>query len=492
MTPTTEQQTIIAEAKTGKNLAISAFAGAAKTTTCVMIANAIPKRSLYIAFNKSIAEEAKTKFPSWVDCKTLHSLAYQTIIAPEKMYKKVSGFFDTKEFIELYGDQLDYLPPPNQIETIYKVQELIRGFCQSDALDLEEFIKVALEHDRPSYEFYIPLVLQAWAAVTSKSSTVKMTHDVYLKMYQLSNPILEEYDIIYLDEYQDSNPVTLSIVYNQTSSQLIVVGDTYQSIYEWRGAVNAFNSIPDSFKQLYLTESFRFNAYIASIATKLTAIAGNTRPVIGKASNKAIESKAIICRTNMSILNYLIEAGYDNQKVYVIADLQDLWSKMYHISSLASGSKPKYPNADLKRFNNFQELTLEGEHSSELRRLLNISQKLMSGRGTHANIVAIKNVLVEKPEDADFIIVTGHKSKGLEWDEVTLDDDMFNLEDEYSDEQIEPIVALRRSQTLNLLYVAVTRARQKVNLPYSVLDILRDWKDLQEQWEFLEQESLTS
>jgi hypothetical protein len=66
--PTTEQQVIIDLATEGNNLSIQAFAGASKTTSCMMIAKAIKKPSIYIAFNKSIAEEASEKFPFHVDC----------------------------------------------------------------------------------------------------------------------------------------------------------------------------------------------------------------------------------------------------------------------------------------------------------------------------------------------------------------------------------------------------------------------------------------
>jgi superfamily I DNA/RNA helicase len=80
MKPTQQQQNIISAAKERKNLSIQARAGAAKTTTCVMVAEEVVKPSLYISFNKDIAEEAKEKFPSHVVCQTIHSIAYKAII----------------------------------------------------------------------------------------------------------------------------------------------------------------------------------------------------------------------------------------------------------------------------------------------------------------------------------------------------------------------------------------------------------------------------
>ena len=477
--PTQEQELIVTEAIRGSNLAISAFAGAAKTTTCTLIADKLQKRSLYIAFNKAIAEEAKSKFPSWVECRTLHSLAYAAIIAPDKMYKKVSGFFDSKQFIDLYGSQLDYLTDDKRLEAIFKVIEILKAYCQSDSLDLYTFSSNFLENDRPSLEFYLPLVTQAWAAVTSKASSVQMTHDVYLKMYQLSNPNLEDYEVIYLDEAQDSNPVTLDVFYNQTNSQLIMVGDSYQSIYEWRGAVNAFSAVPKDFKQLYLTESFRFTAEIADLATQLTGIAGNDKPIIGKAKVKEVKSKAIICRTNASVVDYLLSAAQEGYKVYAIADLQDLWSKLYHLSALAGGVKPKYPNADLRRFSNFAEFSSEAEFNQDLKRLANLSFRMSQGRGTHGNIVAIKNILSETAKEAEFTVVTGHKSKGLEFDVVTLDQDMFPCE---STDPEEIVDKLKENQTLNLLYVAITRAKYQLSLPQTVVELFHNKEELKEIW----------
>jgi hypothetical protein len=480
MKPTQEQQAIITSALQRQNLAITAFAGAAKTTTCSMIAKEVTRPSLYIAFNKSIATEASEKFPIHVDCKTLHSLAYADIITPNKMFKKVSGFVDTKEVIALLDKQLELYTDVEVLEIVYQVIDVIKYFCQSADFSLEEFSDVYLSEKFNSEDraFYRSLVVQVWSAMTSKSSSLKMTHDVYLKLFQLSKPTLDQYEVIYLDEAQDSNPVSLDIFYRQTHAQLVMVGDPYQSIYEWRGAVNAFDSVPASFIRKELTESFRFTQEIADLASKLTYIAGNDTKIKGLASTREIVSKAVICRTNASILQHLLSAVQNKNKVFVLADLQDLWSKMYHISALVGGAKPRYPNKSLVGFHSFDELKREAEHSAELRKLLNLSSILASGKGTHANIVSIKEVIVEDVSEADFTISTCHKSKGLEWDFVKLDDDMLDLEEEER-----PLVeVLKDGQTLNLIYVAVTRAKYGISIPASVHEVLREAETLRVRW----------
>lgn len=54
--------------------------GTGKTTTLVKYAEQRPDlRFLYVAFNNSVASEARRRFPSNVDCKTVHSLAYHDV-----------------------------------------------------------------------------------------------------------------------------------------------------------------------------------------------------------------------------------------------------------------------------------------------------------------------------------------------------------------------------------------------------------------------------
>ncbi|HEY3482838.1 MAG TPA: AAA family ATPase, partial [Streptomyces sp.] len=74
--PTPQQQAAIDAATRGQDIAMLALAGAGKTTVLRMIAEHLPdKKILYIAFNKSIADEAKQSFGRNVTARTFHSLA---------------------------------------------------------------------------------------------------------------------------------------------------------------------------------------------------------------------------------------------------------------------------------------------------------------------------------------------------------------------------------------------------------------------------------
>jgi len=79
--PTAEQQAAIDAAGRGGDVAIEALAGTGKTSTLTFVARAMPRRAVYIAFNKAIVTDAKAKFGPHVDCRTAHSLAFRVLSA---------------------------------------------------------------------------------------------------------------------------------------------------------------------------------------------------------------------------------------------------------------------------------------------------------------------------------------------------------------------------------------------------------------------------
>lgn len=99
MRPTEEQQFAIDLAIKGDDLKLAAFAGAGKTTTLKLIANAMgKKRGVYLAFNKAIVASLEGKLPPNVEAKTFHSLAYREFGAPirHKLDQRLTGQYVAK------------------------------------------------------------------------------------------------------------------------------------------------------------------------------------------------------------------------------------------------------------------------------------------------------------------------------------------------------------------------------------------------------------
>jgi ATP-dependent exoDNAse (exonuclease V) beta subunit len=51
--------------------------------------------------------------------------------------------------------------------------------------------------------------------------------------------------MVFIDEAQDFDPMMLKMLLRDTTIPKIFVGDPRQAIYEWRGAVNTFDRLPD-------------------------------------------------------------------------------------------------------------------------------------------------------------------------------------------------------------------------------------------------------
>jgi hypothetical protein len=68
--------------RTGADLVIEAGAGCGKTSQLVMLGQTPDAgRGVMIAFNKAVAVEAQSKFPSNVSCSTAHSLAFRAVVS---------------------------------------------------------------------------------------------------------------------------------------------------------------------------------------------------------------------------------------------------------------------------------------------------------------------------------------------------------------------------------------------------------------------------
>ena len=342
-------------------------------------------------------------------------------------------------------------------------------FCRSASFDISLFISDYIL-DRPEYteDFnWVALGEKLWTDLINKKNPIKITHDIYLKLFQLSKPDLsKEYKVILLDEMQDSNPVTLDIFYRQQGKvQLIGVGDDFQAIYAWRGADKAMKNIPETFTKKSLTWNFRFNQDLADQANIILNYMGATKGITGKGTQTEINSKAVLVRNNSTLFNYLLQAATNNQKVFAIAELKELFNQMYTANSLLyckKGEKPKFgpfPHKKIASYSSWKELC--SDKSPDIQKIAKLVSNCQPT--VHEAITKAKSCLVDSEELADLTIVTGHKSKGREWDEITLTNDFlpYVSEEETMEEKLEEFI---KGQGMNLAYVAITRARVKVNL----------------------------
>ena len=478
--PTDEQLSALNMALDRQSFKVVAYAGAGKTTTLKLIGERLRGRGLYLAFNKAIAVEAQQKFPSHVDCRTFHSLAYRHV--PRDITAKLSlPRFSPKRL----GDDLGLQPVQvrRQMEGASKfvtfsparqarfVSDAVSHFCSTHAsypaprhLQFPEWLK---ESDAEQLrERLYPAVEQRWLQSIDPRHPAGIGHDIYLKLWALSKPLIPA-DFILFDEAQDADPLMMGIL-TQQPRQVIYVGDAHQQIYEWRGAVNAMKKLP--LPQTLLTQSFRFGEPIADVATVLLNALQEDIPLKGNPDKRSGTAKslvngnkdAILCRTNASAMLRLLAGLKNGHKVALQADSDRLLKFCTAAENLKAG-KPAYGVPELAYFYNWgdvQDYSETGE-GSDLKTMV----KLVDDHGTHVLKQAVNSL--SDPRDADYVISTAHKSKGLEWSRVQLDDD-FYYDVTTHGVKISP-------EELRLLYVACTRAQQNLDI-HHISDLISGLK----------------
>lgn len=477
MQPTPEQQDCIDKFQTGKRLRVNAYAGTGKTSTLTQMAHATSKRGVYVCFNKSIAEEAKKKFPQTIACSTMHALAFRATVrkygAPKLTGSINGGYLAGK--LSLQSKQV----APNLSLTPrgvgYLIAATLRRWQSSgreEISDLDCPLDGRLESlsppDAKSLQRDIAQRARTiWQRMLDRNDELPLGHDGYLKVWALGRPQLEG-DFILLDEAQDTNGVVLELMRHQ-GAQLVTVGDKHQQIYEWRGALNAMVELPTDL-EARLTTSFRFGEAIADYASEILALLGETLPLRGNPARAseigAIEApNSILTRNNVTLLTELFALLGKDKRPHIVGGVTEVLSFVTAAEKLMARQSVDYP-LEFFGFKDWDEVryVAQTEDAKELQRWV----RLMDDYGPQQLRAALEG-LPKSEVDADIVLSTGHKSKGREWGAVRLCNDFLRgIRTDKDDAEkkaldtLKPQMAEDHAAELRLFYVAATRGQEKL------------------------------
>lgn len=416
-------------------LKINAFAGTGKTTTLIQITNAIyDKNFLYLAFNNDIVKEATKRFKKNVFTTTINSLAYREIVSK-------GGFKYSKEsFTPLFiSEKLSI-----DFSDAYDTLRIYNLFCNSDYKSIDNLKDKYIPKRLESFEYAIKL----YESILEKK--IDCDHAFYLKEYELKEFAKQlKYDYILLDEAQDTNPVTLSI-FNQLSGKKILVGDTHQTIYQFRDSVNAMEIVNSNYT-CYLSITYRCNKEIVSFANnvlkrykkeKVDLISGITN------QDTFINETAYITRTNAEIIN-LIQKLDDFNCLKKIDDIFGLSISVYLFIENKEIKKEKFKY--LQKFKDIKSLETNADEVNDIE----LSGAIRNAKMYKGYLFVLQNKAKKNHRvNSKNILVTAHGSKGLEYDKVVVCKDFK--------EPIKYEKILEFICESNLLYVVITRAKKKI------------------------------
>lgn len=484
------------------SLKLRAFAGAGKTSTLEGYAlRRTGKKGLYISFNRSIKEEAQKRFPKNVKCVTSHGIAYAKF--GRDLQHKLMGYTDWKDVY--YKTTIQKPFGSSDMHNRMYVSMLLEAINLYTNTDSEE---ITIEQvTAGSYKFMIknksvaramptPVNIQSdaiilWKAMIDPNITeIRATHDVYLKQYQLSKPVLK-YDYILLDEAQDSNPALLDIFSNQNANK-ILVGDPYQSIYGFRNAIDAMNKI-ETEKTLDLTKSFRFGQQIADFANSILALRGESKQILGMQETDLVyygkpmivkdENSAYIARYNSTLLRNCIEYinMYSFGNVFFaggFASLRpDLLLDLFNLK-INNGSYIKdVMLSSFRDYEEFKEVVTELNDIEWLGRAKLVEEY---GNKLPGLIKAIKQRETSNISLASKVYSTAHKSKGLEFNNVILAGDYYQtpMEEARMPDKIYNRIKDSMNEELHVFYVAATRAKKTLNIPENYREYYLDFNNM--------------
>lgn len=472
--PTEEQSTLINTGYLpGSLVSVKAYAGTGKTTTLVEVSKKLPGPILYLVYNKAAQVDAKKRFPDSVEVRTVHSLCWAGF---GSNYKEKLGNLTAASCLDVLNRD-GVLRDREEIWMLSTVAcRTVRDFTFSDspAITMDHVPhKWGLHFLAPQQRDQVhSLAIRTWEAMQNvHDMKVPMTFDGYLKLYELSGK-RPNYNVIMLDEAQDSNPVTLSLLRNAAkgNTMAIMIGDPHQQIYAFRGSRNAFDKVKHD-KEYRLTESFRFDQTIADIASNILSKYKNEPiPLIGlKVHDPDTPAKttAVLCRTNAQVIEQALALARKG-KTYRIAGgpPTHIFNDCFDILNLDRPKRTRGPisNPLIAMFESSSELVEYAQTSGD--RCLESQVKF--ARQHASDLVDMKNTVEEfHSTKSKHILTTAHKAKGLEWDDVTLAQD-FLLS--FSQENVLP------KDEANLLYVACTRAKQKLHIPIEVREMIEEGK----------------
>jgi superfamily I DNA/RNA helicase len=474
------------------NIRINAIAGSGKTTTIIEYAKTRPKGSkiLYLAFNRSVKQEAIKKFSESglgnVNIETAHSLAYKSIVYRNN-YQLRNQAYKTHEIAELLrlkgnGEKLTEYIVANHI------LKFITYFCNSDKQRISDlnYLDTVSEHKARLF------VTSLYKYIENKANTllekmdngeIEITHDFYLKKFQLSKPQLD-YDYILFDEGQDASAAMLDVFINQKAIK-VIVGDTHQQIYGWRHAVNSLEKV--NFKTYYLSTSFRFGQDIANLATEVIKFKNhigdlNQARITGIGNTKKVQVRAVLARSNLGLLVKAIEIITNDRnikKVYFEGNINsytyaDEGASLYDVLNLHNGNFKLIKDKLIKKMKDVHELEdyIRKTEDIQLAMMLDIIKEYGDQIPGILRKIKEKHVEDNAKDKADLIFSTVHKSKGMEYDSVHIVNDFIN-EEKLEKFEIESkngeLNNAKLNEEINLLYVAITRTRHIVYIPETLM-----------------------
>jgi DNA helicase-2/ATP-dependent DNA helicase PcrA len=457
LTPTSEQEHILSLLSTTKsNLLINALAGSGKTSTLELIQNAATPPVLCLAFNRRIADTMAKRFRTTTTVRTLNGLGHRiwAAVCTNRLT------LDPKKCQDLLREAIRALPKPTQGEAYEIFWDIITaiGLAKSlgyvpagkfpNARRLIESDSFFASLDEVPSELFIDLLDEVLLASIKTAYAGNIDYNDQVYMPALFGGTYPQFPLVLVDEAQDLSPVNHEMLGHLTRSRIVAVGDPWQSIYGFRGAVqDGMGKLKIRFKMIEadLSVSFRCPKTIVRAAhwrvphMKWIKEGGRVVRLRNPSASRFTDGSAIICRNNAPLFSCALRLLSSGRSVHVSGS--EIGPKVIGImKKLGEDSTPK--EALLNAIESWREekLAKESKSANDIADCMRVFATFGDDLG---QAVAYAEHLFQ--QKGTITLLTGHKAKGLEWRTVY---------------HLDPFLLGESEQELNLRYVILTRAME--------------------------------
>lgn len=242
-----------------------------------------------------------------------------------------------------------------------------------------------------------------------------------------------------------------------------MVGDSAQAIYGWRGARDVMTDFDAT--ALMLSRSFRFGPLLAAEANRWLELADapirlTGSEIIPTEVGDIAHPDAVLCRTNIGAIAEVMRLLSEGHRVALTRGGHTLAALALAARDLKEGRRTNHPELVLfSSWGEVQDYAVYDPAGGDLQPFVD----LVDTHGPDAILAAVDELTDE--EHADVTVSTAHKAKGREWSTVKIGDDFPPPRDtDQLDAQGQPVPEPITDTDARLAYVAVTRARHRLDL----------------------------
>jgi hypothetical protein len=416
--PKIRQYALDIEYEKGMVYAIKAVAGSGKTTTLLKLASVNSnKKILYLAFNKAIVKEIRSKSPKNLIPYTFDAFIRSIYISRHQDFECEIQYLKPYTFGKIYT-WFQNKPFKMKQNLIAKYNKFCKDIHYTEMFD---FLKNKYPGKKKGQ------LLRMWQDTKQrKLITFDGLRKLAFVQHWFKDYIDTHYDMVFIDEAQDFDLLMLEMLINDTTIPKVFVGDPRQAIYEWRGAINAFKKLPsDAFIMEFYTTWRIGNPACDKIREEFEdcwMVAGNAHTTTLYHNKTPIGMYVYLFRS----WKYLLQTAVKMPNIWI----NDFTKKKPMIEKLhAAVTTFGMSEEDKAKFEDDLPNFLLKLNAGELSDLLDqIEANLVSKRKATCHMYTI------------------HAYKGMENDQIRIFNDMDHEEE------------------LNIYYVALTRGKQNIYL----------------------------